>query len=85
MCWRWPAQRSTISKIIGLGLSVIMMGAAASFIAGLLHRYRWIAWVGLAIILFVAMRMALEGLGQFVTLPEIPLLYTPHVAGAAAH
>tara|TARA_R110002020_G_scaffold54549_3_gene152032 strand:+ start:55 stop:750 length:696 start_codon:yes stop_codon:yes gene_type:complete len=79
------AQHHFEALIIGLGLSVIMMGAAASFIAGLLHRYRWIAWVGLAIILFVAMRMALEGLGQFVTLPEIPLLYTPHVAGAAAH
>ena len=70
--------------IIGLGLSVVMMGVAATFIAGLLHRYRWIAWVGLAIILFVAVRMSLEGLGAFVTLPEIPLLYTPHAVGEAA-
>ena len=70
--------------IIGLGLSVVMMGVAASFIAGLLHRFKWIAWVGLAIILFVAIRMGLEGLGQFVAIPEIPLLYTPHAPAAAA-
>jgi YjbE family integral membrane protein len=71
--------------IIGLALSVVMMGVAASFIAGLLHKHRWIAWLGLAIILFVALRMSLEGLGAFVTIPEIPLLYTPHaIAGAAA-
>jgi len=70
--------------IIGLGLSVVMMGVAASFIAGLLHRFKWIAWVGLVIILFVAIRMGLEGLGQFVTIPEIPLLYTPHAPAAAA-
>ncbi|WDQ99030.1 YjbE family putative metal transport protein [Devosia sp. J2-20] len=81
------AQHHFEALIIGLALSVVMMGAAATFIAGLLHRYRWIAWVGLVIILFVAIRMALEGLGAFVTLPEIPLLYTPHAveAAAAAH
>jgi YjbE family integral membrane protein len=70
--------------IIGLALSVVMMGVAATFIAGLLHKHRWIAWVGLAIILFVAVRMSLEGLGAFITIPEIPLLYTPHAVGAAA-
>ncbi|MET3898651.1 YjbE family integral membrane protein [Devosia sp. UYZn731] len=70
--------------IIGLALSVVMMGAAATFIAGLLHKHRWIAWVGLAIILLVAVRMSLEGLGAFITIPEIPLLYTPHAVGAAA-
>jgi len=79
------AQHHFEALIIGLALSVIMMGAAASFIAGLLHRYRWIAWVGLMIILFVAIRMALEGLGMFITLPEIPLLYTPHAAAVTAH
>ena len=78
------AQHHFEALIIGLALSVVMMGVAASFIAGLLHRFRWIAWVGLLIILFVAIRMALEGLGMFVTLPEIPLLYTPHAATAAA-
>lgn len=70
--------------IIGLALSVVMMGVGATFIAGLLHRFRWIAWVGLLIILLVAVRMTLEGLGGFVAIPEIPLLYTPHVVAEAA-
>jgi len=78
------AQHHFEALVIGLGLSVVMMGMAATFIAGLLQRYRWIAWVGLMIILLVAIRMALEGLGTFVAIPEIPLLYTPH-AVAVAH
>jgi predicted tellurium resistance membrane protein TerC len=43
------------------------MGVAASFIARLLHRYRWIGYIGLAIVLFVAMRMMWEGHHQVVT------------------
>ena len=48
--------------VFGLGLSVALMGLAASLIAGLLHRYRWIAWGGLAIILYVALHMIYEGM-----------------------
>ena len=48
--------------VFGLGLSVALMGLAASLIAGLLHRYRWIAWAGLAIILYVALHMIYEGM-----------------------
>jgi predicted tellurium resistance membrane protein TerC len=77
------AQHHFEALVFGLALSVIMMGVAASYIARLLHRFRWIAWIGLAIILFVAVRMLLEGAGAFVTIPEIPLLYTPHAAAAA--
>lgn len=47
--------------IVGLALSVALMGAAAAIIAGLLQRYRWIAYVGLAIIAYVAARMIWEG------------------------
>ncbi len=47
--------------IIGLGLSIALMGFAASFVARLLHRYRWIAYVGLIIILYVALKMFLDG------------------------
>lgn len=50
--------------IFGLGLSIALMGLAASFIARLLNRFRWIAYVGLAIILFVALRMIYEGWHQ---------------------
>jgi YjbE family integral membrane protein len=47
--------------IIGLGLSIALMGLAATFIAQLLNKYRWIAYVGLAIILYVALSMIWEG------------------------
>ena len=47
--------------IIGLALSIALMGLAATFIARLLGRYRWIAYVGLAIILYVALKMIWEG------------------------
>ena len=48
--------------VIGLALSVALMGLAASFIAKLLNRYRWIAYVGLAIILYVALHMIWRGI-----------------------
>ena len=47
--------------VFGLALSVALMGLAATFIAGLLNRYRWIAYIGLAIILYVALAMIWEG------------------------
>ncbi|WP_342148052.1 TerC family protein [Methylorubrum sp. SB2] len=47
--------------IIGLVLSIALMGLAASFIARLLQRYPWIAYVGLAIILYVAFDMIYRG------------------------
>jgi YjbE family integral membrane protein len=47
--------------VIGLGLSIAMMGVAASFIAKLLHKHRWIAYLGLAIILYVAGEMIYRG------------------------
>jgi YjbE family integral membrane protein len=47
--------------IFGLGLSILLMGVAARFIAGLLHRYRWIAYIGLAVILYVALGMVIRG------------------------
>lgn len=46
----------------GLLLSIGLMGLAASFIANLLTKHRWIAYIGLAIIAFVALRMMLHGL-----------------------
>jgi YjbE family integral membrane protein len=47
--------------VIGLVLSIALMGLAASFIAKLLQKYRWIAYVGLAIILYVALEMIYRG------------------------
>ncbi len=47
--------------IIGLALSIALMGFAASFVARILHRFRWIAWIGLLVILYVAISMLLDG------------------------
>jgi YjbE family integral membrane protein len=47
--------------IFGLVLSIALMGIAASFIARLLQKHRWIAWVGLAVILYVALDMIYRG------------------------
>lgn len=47
--------------VIGLALSIAMMGLAASFIAKLLNKHRWIAFVGLGIIVYVALKMMWEG------------------------
>src|SRR3954470_2042471 len=50
--------------IFGLILSVILMGVAANFIARYIERYKWIAWVGLLVILWVALKMIWEGAGH---------------------
>ena len=50
--------------IIGLGLSVALMGIAASYIARLLHRHQWIAYAGLLVILYVAVEMIYRGMGE---------------------
>jgi YjbE family integral membrane protein len=47
--------------IIGLLLSVVLMGAAANMVAHLLHKYRWIGWIGLLIITYVAVDMIWRG------------------------
>ena len=48
--------------IIGLLLSVALMGLAANVIAKYIERYRWIAYLGLAVIVFVAGKMIYEGI-----------------------
>jgi YjbE family integral membrane protein len=47
--------------VFGLALSIALMGFAAAFIAKLLQKHRWIAYVGLAIILYVALDMIYRG------------------------
>ncbi len=47
--------------VFGLVLSIALMGIAASFIARLLQHHRWIAYVGLAVILYVAVEMIYRG------------------------
>jgi YjbE family integral membrane protein len=47
--------------IVGLVFAVALMGAAANIIARYIERYRWIAWIGLAVIVYVAVKMLYEG------------------------
>jgi YjbE family integral membrane protein len=48
--------------VAGLILSVALMGVAANFIAKYIDRYRWLAWIGLAVIVWVAGNMIYDGL-----------------------
>ena len=47
--------------VFGLLVSIGLMGVAATWIARLLHRYRWIGYIGLAIVLYVALHMMWQG------------------------
>lgn len=72
------AQHHIVALIFGLALSVILMGAASHFIANLLNKHRWIAYLGLAVILFVSVRMIYHGADEVLVqmgrggLPHIP-------------
>ena len=57
--------------IFGLGLSIVLMGVAATFIARLLNRHRWVAYLGLAIIVYVSIEMIWRGFWEI----------EPHVFG----
>ena len=50
--------------LVGLVLSVALMGVASTFVARLLERAFWLSWVGLGIITFVALRMVWDGSHQ---------------------
>ena len=47
--------------IVGLVFAVAMMGVAANILARYIERYKWIAWLGLLVILYVALKMIYEG------------------------
>ena len=55
------AREHPVVLVIGLALSVAFMGFAASIIARLLERHRWIAWLGVVIIFWVGVVMVYEG------------------------
>ena len=55
------AREHPVVLIFGLALSIALMGVAATFIARVLQNHRWIAYVGLAVILYVALEMIYRG------------------------
>ena len=62
--------------VTGLTISVLLMGAAASLAARLLQRHRWIAWLGLLIVLVVAIELIFKGTHQVLVdtgaMPRVP-------------
>jgi predicted tellurium resistance membrane protein TerC len=58
------ARSHPVLLAVGLLFSVALMGLAASLVARLLERFRWLAWVGLAIVLYVSLTMIHDGLLQ---------------------
>ena len=50
--------------IAGLAISVVLMGIAAGILATMLERHRWVAWIGVLIVLYVAAKMIWEGWHQ---------------------
>ena len=55
------AREHPVVLIFGLALSVALMGIAAGLMARLLERHRWIAYLGLLVILYVALKMIYRG------------------------
>jgi len=55
------ARENPALLVIGLTFSVLFMGLAANYVARLIHRYHWINYIGLGVILYVALSMIYEG------------------------
>ena len=55
------AREHPVVIVFGLPLSISLMGVAADLIARSLEKHRWIAYVGLAIVLYVACEMIYRG------------------------
>lgn len=58
------AKGSTGVLVIGLAVAVVLMAVASHFIARLLVKYPWITWIGLIVILYVALEMTWQGWHQ---------------------
>jgi YjbE family integral membrane protein len=67
------AREHPVVLVFGLALSILLMGVASTFIAKVLNRHRWIAFVGLAIILYVALHMIWQG-GHELCVEGLPML-----------
>ncbi|MEZ5953048.1 MAG: TerC family protein [Hyphomonas sp.] len=67
------AREHPIVLVFGLTLSVLLMGVASTFIARILNRHRWIAFAGLAVIVYIALHMIWEG-GFEICNEGLPLL-----------
>jgi predicted tellurium resistance membrane protein TerC len=62
--------------VFGLVLSIAFMAFAATYIARLLNRHHWIAYIGLAIILFVSVSLIFDGAKQVMNEPALATVLT---------
>jgi YjbE family integral membrane protein len=58
------AKGRVVILVVGLGLSILLTALAAGLVARLLARYSWITWLGLAVILYVALEMIWRGVSE---------------------
>lgn len=58
------ASRNLPVLIIGLVLSVAIMAVAANYVARLMQRHSWLSWVGVLLVLYVALTMIWQGSGE---------------------
>lgn len=65
------AREHPVVLVFGLALSIVLMAVAATFIANLLQRHRWLGFIGLAVILVVAAQMILHGAADVLHEPKI--------------
>ncbi|MGI9354291.1 MAG: TerC family protein [Rhizobiaceae bacterium] len=56
------ADGNTQMLVFGLGLAIVLMAFAATLIMKLLTRYMWISWLGLAVLIYVAVEMLYRGI-----------------------
>jgi YjbE family integral membrane protein len=80
------AREHPVILVFGLILSITLMGFAANLIANLLHKHRWIAYVGLLMIVYVAGTMIWEG-GHQICEDGLPMMgiQPPAACAAPAH
>ncbi|MDA7968921.1 MAG: YjbE family putative metal transport protein, partial [Gammaproteobacteria bacterium] len=59
--------------ILGLAIAVAFMTFSAALIAGILQKHRWVGYAGLAVIVYVGLRMSIEGAIEVAEV--LPLLF----------
>ena len=70
--WAWRPEQYLRRRAAPLVLSVALMGLASTFVARIINKYRWIAYVGVAIILYVALKMMWDGYKELNHVEEEP-------------
>ncbi|MFT8244144.1 YjbE family putative metal transport protein [Roseomonas sp. BN140053] len=72
--------------IVGLAISIVMMGLLGGLLAKVLDRYKWIAWIGVALIIYIGLELLWEGVIMANAALTLGLpVPAPHVAAEVAH